>query len=123
MHQRHPDIERAQHRHIQEDVGKILARHDLAIHADDKNLFAEARYILQDFPQIGQFHNSVFKFQLSDGAILIRAGRKCKMQNAEQNNPRLSGIAAAKGFFGNIHHSSFIICHLSFVISPITPPG
>ena len=61
-------------------LAKFSLGHDLAIHADDKNLFAEARYILQDFPQIGQFHNSVFKFQLSDGAILIR-GRE-EMQNA-----------------------------------------
>jgi hypothetical protein len=79
VRQRHPDVERAQHGDIQEDVGKILAGHDLAINADDEDLLAESRYVLQDFPQIGQFHNSDLTFQFSDSLIFIRAERKCKM--------------------------------------------
>ena len=56
VHQDDADIERAQDRDIQEDVGKIFVSDNAAIDADDKNLFAELRDVLQDAAQVGQFH-------------------------------------------------------------------
>jgi hypothetical protein len=79
MRQDHPDIERAQHGHIQQDIGKILARHDPAINADDEDLLAEPGYVLQDFPQIGQFHNS--DVTMTVFARRNSYARAAKMQN------------------------------------------
>ena len=54
--QHHADVQRAQHRHIQQDVGKVLVGDDRAVDADDERLFPELRDVLQDAAQVGQFH-------------------------------------------------------------------
>ena len=68
------DVERAQHGEVEQDVGKILAGDDPAIHADDENLFAEARYVLQDFPQIGRFHKSGVKVPVQGTGEFLSGG-------------------------------------------------
>jgi hypothetical protein len=57
MHQEHLDAQGAQHRHVQQDVGEILAGDDGAIHADDESLLPKARDVLQNASQVGEFHN------------------------------------------------------------------
>ena len=52
----HADVQRAQHRDVHQDVGEVLVGDDRAVHADDERLLAELRDVLQDAPQVGQFH-------------------------------------------------------------------
>src|SRR5262245_45602265 len=51
-------VERAQDGDVQQDIGKILAGNDGAIHAQEKSLFPKLRYVLKDAPQVGEFHVS-----------------------------------------------------------------
>ena len=39
--QHHPDVQRPQHRHVQEDVGEVLVRDDGPVDGDDEGLFAK----------------------------------------------------------------------------------
>ncbi len=52
------DVERAQHRQVQQDVGEVLVGDDRAVNADDEGPLAELRNVLQDAPQVGWFHAS-----------------------------------------------------------------
>ena len=56
MHQDNADIERAQYRHIQKNVGKVLVGNNSPIHADDEYLFSELRDVLEDPAEISEFH-------------------------------------------------------------------
>jgi hypothetical protein len=56
MDEHDPDIERTQDCDIQQDVGEILIRDDRPINAEDESLFPELRNVLQDAPQISEFH-------------------------------------------------------------------
>ena len=51
-----PDVQRPQHRHVQQQRGEVLVGDNRAVHREDERLFAELRYVLQDAPQVGQFH-------------------------------------------------------------------
>ena len=50
------DVERAQHRDVQQDIGEVLVCDDRAVNADDEGPLPELRNVLQDAPQIGWFH-------------------------------------------------------------------
>ena len=52
------DVQRAQHGDVHQDVGEVLVGDDGAVHADDERLLAELRDVLQDAPQVSQFHVS-----------------------------------------------------------------
>jgi len=56
VNEHHADIQRTQHRHIQQQRREILVGHDGAVHRQDESLLAELRNVLQDAPQIGEFH-------------------------------------------------------------------
>jgi hypothetical protein len=56
VHEHHADVERAQDRDVQEDIGEVFVGDNRAIHAQDERFFAELGNILQDAPQIGEFH-------------------------------------------------------------------
>jgi len=58
MNEHDADIERAQHRNIQQDIGEVLVGDDGAVDADDEGLLPELRDVLQDAAQVGQFHVS-----------------------------------------------------------------
>ena len=51
------DAQRAQHREIEQDVGEIGRRHDLAIHRDHEDFFPETGDVLEDAAQVGDFHS------------------------------------------------------------------
>jgi hypothetical protein len=56
MDQDDPNAQGTEHGDIQENIGKILAGDDGRIHAEHEDLFPEARDVLQNGSQIGQFH-------------------------------------------------------------------
>ena len=56
MHEHDADAQRAQHRHVQQERGEVLVRDNRAVHREDERLLAELRNVLQDAPQISQFH-------------------------------------------------------------------
>ena len=52
----HLDAQRAQHREIEQEVREIRRRHDLAVDRDYEDFFAEARDVLENAAQVGDFH-------------------------------------------------------------------
>src|SRR5262249_17232115 len=58
MNQRHPDVQGAKDRDIQQDVGEVFVGDDRSVEAEDKNLFAKTRDVLEDAAQVGWFHVS-----------------------------------------------------------------
>ena len=50
------DVERAQHREIQQHVGKILGLDNLAVQREDEDAVAEAWDILENAPEVGNLH-------------------------------------------------------------------
>ena len=50
------DVQRPQHRHVQQQRGEVFVGDDRAVNREDEGLFAELRNVLQDAPQVGQFH-------------------------------------------------------------------
>ena len=56
MHEHDADVQRAQHRDVQQQRGEILVGDDRAVHGQDERLVAELRNVLQDAPQVGRFH-------------------------------------------------------------------
>ena len=55
----HADVQRAQHRDVEQDVGEIFVGDDGAVHRDDERLLPELRDVLQDAPQVSQFHFTI----------------------------------------------------------------
>ena len=62
VHEHHANVQRAQHRDIQQDVAEIFIGDDGAVHLNDERFLPELRDVLQDAAQVSQFH---FKFSLS----------------------------------------------------------
>ena len=61
------DVQRPQHRHVQQQRGEVLVGDNRAVHREDERLFAELRNVLQDAPQVSQFHfGLLFSFQCRD---------------------------------------------------------
>src|SRR4051812_4465865 len=58
MNEHDADVQRAQDRDIEKDVREIFVRHNRPIDAQDERLFAKARNILQDAPQVSRFHRA-----------------------------------------------------------------
>ena len=56
VYQHQTDIERAQERDVHQDIAKVLVDHNGAIDADDERLLAELGDVLQNAPQVSQFH-------------------------------------------------------------------
>ena len=56
MHEHEPDVQRAQHGEVDEQVGKVVVGNDGAIEGDDEGLFAEARDVGKNAAEIGNFH-------------------------------------------------------------------
>ena len=52
------DVQRAQHRHVQQQRGEVFVGDDRAVNREDERLLAELRNVLQDAPQVGRFHFS-----------------------------------------------------------------
>jgi len=52
----HADTQRAEHRHVLQEHGKVLVRDNHAVNRQHERLLAELRDVLQDAPQIGRFH-------------------------------------------------------------------
>jgi hypothetical protein len=50
------DVERAQHGDIEQQRGEIFVGDDRAVDREDERLLAKLRNVLQDAPQVGQFH-------------------------------------------------------------------
>ena len=50
------DVQRPQHRHVQQQRGEVFVGDDRAVHREDERLLAELRNVLQDAPQVGRFH-------------------------------------------------------------------
>ena len=74
------DVQRAQHGDVHQDVGEVLVRDDRAVHVDDERLLAELRDVLQDAPQVGQFHVSVRMFSTATCSGLAKAARLERFQ-------------------------------------------
>ena len=56
MHQDDADVQRAEHRYVQQDVGEVLVRDDNPIHGNDERLFPELRNVLKNPAQVCQLH-------------------------------------------------------------------
>ena len=56
VHEHHSNIERTQHRHVQQDIREILVSDDRPIDTDHKNFFAELRDVLEDAAKVSKFH-------------------------------------------------------------------
>ena len=54
----HADVQRPQHRHVQQERGEVFVGDNRAIQREDERLLAELRNVLQDAPQVGRFHFS-----------------------------------------------------------------
>ena len=67
------DVQRAQHRDVQQDVGEVLVGDDRAVDAEDERLLAELRNVLQDAPQVGRFHVRL-RFGFRSGGLRRRFG-------------------------------------------------
>src|SRR5207248_424502 len=52
------DAQRAQHRQIEQNVREIGRSHDLAVDRHHENALPEARDILEDTTEVGNFHQS-----------------------------------------------------------------
>ena len=50
------DTQGTQHGNVHQNVGEVLVRDDSAVHVNDERLLAELGDVLQDTPQVGQFH-------------------------------------------------------------------
>ena len=50
------NVQRAQHRDVEQQRGEIFVSDDRAVNREDERLLAELRNVLQDAPQVGQFH-------------------------------------------------------------------
>jgi hypothetical protein len=90
MDENDANVERAQDGDVEQDVGKIFARDNFAVDADDENLFAKARNVLQDAPQVGQFHNVTSGRSCRVGIIFSTLRRECKC--CERFVRRLGGV-------------------------------
>ena len=51
-----PDIQRPEQRHVQQQRREVVVRDDAAVDRENERLLPELRNVLQDAPQIGQFH-------------------------------------------------------------------
>ena len=60
------DAQGTQHGDVHQDVGEVLVRDDRAVHVNDERLLAELGDVLQDAPQVGQFHVR-FRFGFRSG--------------------------------------------------------
>ena len=56
VNEHHADVQRPQHGHVQQQRGKVFIGDDGAVNREDEGLLAELRNVLQDAPQVGQFH-------------------------------------------------------------------
>ena len=64
VHQHDADVQRAQDRHVQQDVGEVFAGDNRPIHAEHKRPLTKLRDVLEDAPQVGKFHvRSLLCFQ------------------------------------------------------------
>ena len=54
----HADVQGPEERHVQHQRGEVVVGDDGAVNREDEGLFAELRDVLQDAPEIGQFHGS-----------------------------------------------------------------
>ena len=71
VHEHDADAQRAQHGNVHQDIGEVLVGDDRAVHVNDERLLAELRDVLQDAPQVGQFH---FRLRLGFRPKLYRSG-------------------------------------------------
>ena len=71
VHEDHFDAERPQHGDIQQDIREIGRGDDVAIQRDHEDFFAEARDVLEDAAQIGNFHGTA-----DAGVERMRGARK-----------------------------------------------
>ena len=54
VNQHDADVQRAQHRDVQQDVGEVFVGDDGAVNREDEGLLPELRDVLQDAPQVGR---------------------------------------------------------------------
>jgi len=50
VNEHHADVQRAQHRHVQQERREVLVRDDRAVNGENERLLAELRNVLQDAP-------------------------------------------------------------------------
>jgi hypothetical protein len=58
VNEHHANVQRTEHRDVEQDVGKVFVGDDGAIQREDEGLLAESRNVLQDAPQVSWFHVS-----------------------------------------------------------------
>ena len=88
------DVQRAQHRHVQQQRGEVFVGDDGAVHREDERLLAELRNVLQDAPQVGRFHFG--------SSVIVSARNKYSVFAAIQTI-----ISLPKAFFNASRHRSF----------------
>jgi hypothetical protein len=59
------DVQRPQHRHVQQKRGEVFVGDDGTVNREDERFLAKLRNVLQDAPQVGRFHfySLVFSFR------------------------------------------------------------
>ena len=50
------DVQRTQHRDVQQQRREVFVRDDRAVNREDERFLTELRNVLQDSPQVSQFH-------------------------------------------------------------------
>ncbi len=84
------DVQRAQHGDVHQDVGEVLVGDDRAVHVDDERLLAELGDVLQDAPQVGQFHVR----------LRLDSGQEYTRRRFGFGESRFEGLQAALVLFG-----------------------
>ena len=62
MDQHHANVQRAKHRHIGENRGKVFFCNNRSVDAENKNSVAKARDVLKNTPEISWFHLELIIF-------------------------------------------------------------
>lgn len=84
--QHHLDVQRPEDRDVGQDVAKILLGDDRAIDADDEDALPEARDVLEDSPEVGQFH--VLRRGWEKAVVMrVRPRRLSKLRRSGRSPP------------------------------------
>ena len=56
MDEHDADIQGAEDGDVHQDVGEVLVGNDRAVHVNDERFLAELGDVMEDSPQVGEFH-------------------------------------------------------------------
>ena len=90
------DVERAEDREVQQDVGEVVRVDDLAVERDDEGTVAETRDVLEDAAEVGNLHGR-------EGSGLRRRMRDAKTDAGKKRGEQFNADRG-EGKRRRIHH-------------------